>query len=236
MVQIAQSIPFEAFASFVRVPEAGPLFSCTPPEWAAAAHAVVVDGTVHYLWARRRVDNSWLLMHSSAPGSSPAAVEHDPRNPVLVPASSEGFDDYAVEYPFPFRNPADDKLYAYYLGRRKGLPKQTGLLVSDGDFGNWARVRSTPVIAVETEFELAHRACPHPRFPQLRGESLQPDFHAFPGSRRLGLRWHPHPPGICRGRAHLYALCRIAGPRMAVGAGSGYRAVTFRWLTRYQPS
>jgi hypothetical protein len=147
-------IPFAAFANFERVPGASPLFYCEPPEWAAAGHAIVVDDTIHYIWARRRVGNSWVLLHSTAPTSDPAAVEHDPRNPVVLP-SDEGFDEYTVEYPFPFLNPADQTYYMYYLGKRKVLPKQTGLLVSEsGDMGEWARVQKTPVIAVETEYEV----------------------------------------------------------------------------------
>ena len=146
------TVPFEAFSNFERIPEASPLFYCEPPEWAAAGHAIVVGDTVHYLWARRRPNNSWVLMHSSAPASDPAAVEHDPRNPVWLP-SDEGFDEHTVEYPFPFWNPADQKYYVYYLGKRQAMPKQTGLLVGDGDFGQWTRVRRTPVIAVEAAHE-----------------------------------------------------------------------------------
>jgi hypothetical protein len=148
----SDTIPFEAFTTFKRVPEASPLFFCEPPEWAAAGHAIVVDDTIHYLWARRRPNDSWVLMHSTAPASDPAAVEHDPRNPVLLP-SDEGFDEFTVEYPFPFWNPADQKHYVYYLGKREAPPKQTGLLVGDGDFGRWTRVRRTPVIAVEADYE-----------------------------------------------------------------------------------
>jgi hypothetical protein len=147
-----EAIPFEAFARFERIEEGNPLIACEPPEWAAAAHAIVVDETVHYLWARRRDDNYWMLMHSTAPVSDPAAVEHDPRNPVLLP-SEEGFDDWAVEYPFPFRNPADGRFYVYYLGGRREVLKQTGLLVGDGDFGQWTRVTRTPVIAADAEYD-----------------------------------------------------------------------------------
>ena len=148
----ADAIPFEVFAGFERIGEGNPIIACPPPEWAAAAHAIVVDDTVHYLWARRREDNYWTLMHSSAPASDPSAVEHDPRNPVLLP-SDEGFDDWAVEYPFPFLNPADGTYYVYYLGRRQRPPKQTGLLVGDGDFGEWRRVSETPVIAADAEYD-----------------------------------------------------------------------------------
>ncbi len=146
------AIPFEVFAGFERIETGNPVFACPPPEWAAAAHAMVVDDTVHYLWARRRQDNYWMLMHSTAPASEPAAVEHDPRNPILSPLP-EGFDAAATEYPFPFRSPADGALYAYYLGRDRSRVKQTGLLASDGDFGKWTRLRSTPVIAAETDYE-----------------------------------------------------------------------------------
>lgn len=146
------SIPFEAFAGFERLEEGNPIIARTPPEWAAAAHAIVVGETVHYLWGRRREDNYWMLMHSMAPASDPSAVEHDPRNPVLLP-SEDGFDCHAVEYPFPFLNPADGRFYVYYLGGRKGPLKQTGLLVGEGDFGEWTRVRPTPVIPAEAEHE-----------------------------------------------------------------------------------
>jgi predicted GH43/DUF377 family glycosyl hydrolase len=146
------AIPFDVFASFKRIQEGNPIFACKPPEWAAAAHTIVVDDTIHYLWARRKKGNYWVLMHSTAPLSDPATIKHDPRNPVLLP-SKEGFDDFTVEYPFPFWNPADRRFYVYYLGRQKGPPKQTGLLVGDGDFGKWTRVRQTPVIAADTEHE-----------------------------------------------------------------------------------
>ena len=146
------AIPFEVFASFKRVPKVNPVFRCRPPEWAAAAHAIVVGDTVHYLWARRKRGNYWVMMHSTAPVSDPAKIKHDVRNPVLLP-SKEGFDDYTTEYPFPFRNPVDGRFYVYYLGRRKRVPKQTGLLVGDGDFGKWTRVRRTPVLAADTRHE-----------------------------------------------------------------------------------
>jgi len=101
----------------------------------------VVGDAVHYLWGRRLAGARWVLMHSSAPTSDPTSVEHDPRNPVLTP-SRQGFDDQAVEYPFPFKNRADGKFYVYYRGKGRSSPEQTGLLVSDGDFGKWTRVRT----------------------------------------------------------------------------------------------
>ena len=82
---------------------------------AAASHAIVVGNTVHYLWAKKGEDGSWVHMHSSAPVADPTVVTHDQRNPILLP-SADGFDNHGVEYPFPFWNPADQRYYAYYLG------------------------------------------------------------------------------------------------------------------------
>jgi len=113
------AIPFEFFASFKRIEKSNPVFAGELPEWAAAAHAIVVEQTVHYLWAlREKKDRRWVMMHSYAPVSDPSAVKHDPRNPILSP-SANGFDNNATEYPFPFWNPADNTYYAYYLGRRQ---------------------------------------------------------------------------------------------------------------------
>ena len=95
------AIPSEVFAGFERLEDVNPILACEPPEWAAAAHAYVMDDTVHYLWGRRKEGNYWILMHSTAPVNDPAKIAHDPRNPVLLP-SREGFDDYTIEYPFPF--------------------------------------------------------------------------------------------------------------------------------------
>ena len=79
------------------------------------------------------------LMHSSAPVDDPGNVEHDPRNPIMVPTKNGSFDDHTIEYPFPFLNPFDGKYYMYYLGKRKRIPKQTGLMVMGDDFGIWKR-------------------------------------------------------------------------------------------------
>ena len=148
-----EPIPFDKFAVFEPLDDVNPILACQPPEWGAAAHAMVIDDTVHYLWARRKLNNYWMLMHSTAPTKRPWQVEHDPRNPVLLPADF-GFDDFTVEYPFPFLNPIDNKLYAYYLGRQKRPPKQTGLIVcKSGDFGQWQRVVQSPVIAATAEYE-----------------------------------------------------------------------------------
>ena len=147
------AIPFEFFASFKRIEKGNPIIAGKLPEWAAAAHAIVVDQTVHYLWAlREQKDRRWTMMHSFAPVSDPSAVKHDRRNPILSP-SADGFDNMATEYPFPFWNPHDRTYYAYYLGRRRNLPKQTGLLVRGDDFGEWRRVLAGPVIAAEAEYE-----------------------------------------------------------------------------------
>jgi len=154
MTSTSSAIPFEAFADFQRVPGACPLLTCPPTQWAAAAHAIVADDTVHYYWSLKTEDDSWSLMHSHAPADNPADVTHDPRNPIITPAGDGAFDDYVVEYPFPFHNPADGQYYMYYLGRRKRGPKQTGLMVMDGDFGSWKRVIAEPVIPAAFEYEI----------------------------------------------------------------------------------
>ena len=156
---MAGAIPFETFASFRRLNDGQPILFREPPEWAAAAHALVLDETVHYLWGSRRIDNWWELHHSTAPVLAPEQVTHDPRNPVVVPSGC-GFDAYTIEYPCLFVNPFDRRLYCYYLGRRQKPPKQTGLLVSDGDWGVWQKLVNEPVIAAETAFET--RGSSHP--------------------------------------------------------------------------
>ena len=65
-------------------------------------------------------------MHATAPAVDPTDVTQDARNPIVVP-SDDRFDDTAVEYPFPFLNPADGKYYMYYRGKGEGVPEQTGL-------------------------------------------------------------------------------------------------------------
>jgi len=155
MTDTADIIPFDAFARFERITEKEPLLFCEPPEWAAASHAIVVGDTVHYIWAKKSLDDVWVHMHSSAPTCDPTAVTHDPRNPILLP-SEDGFDNQGVEYPFPFWNPADQRYYVYYLGKQgRGKPtrKQTGLLVGDGDFGEWTRVSDEPVVVVGDSHE-----------------------------------------------------------------------------------
>ena len=47
-------IPFEVFAEFERLESVNPIIACEPPEWAAAAHAFVMDDTVHYLWGAEK--------------------------------------------------------------------------------------------------------------------------------------------------------------------------------------
>jgi predicted GH43/DUF377 family glycosyl hydrolase len=147
-----EPIPFKVFASFRRIESGNPIIALDPPLWAAATHALVVDDTVHYYWCKREPDRRWLLMHATAPVGDLTDITQDPRNPIVVP-SEEGFDDTAVEYPFPFRNPADGRFYMYYRGKGRDSPEQTGLLVSDGDMGEWTRIRLTPVIPADTEHE-----------------------------------------------------------------------------------
>ena len=101
-------------------------------------------------------------MHSSAPVDDPGTVEHDPRNPIIVPAGDGSFDDHTIEYPFPFLNPFDGKYYMYYLGKRERVPKQTGLMVMDRDFGTWKRITDEPVIPAEFDYEeegSSHPSC-----------------------------------------------------------------------------
>jgi hypothetical protein len=146
------SLPFEMFAAFKRIETGNPILALPPPLWAAATHAIVVDDTVHYIWCKREHTVRWLIMHATAPVSDLTDITQDPRNPILVP-SEDGFDNAGVEYPFPFRNPAGDKFYMYYRGKGKATPEQTGLLVSEGDLGRWTRVRRTPVISAEHDYE-----------------------------------------------------------------------------------
>jgi hypothetical protein len=165
----SDAIPFEVFARFERVEGGSPLIALEPPLWAAATHAIVVGDTLHYIWCRKeKEDRRWVLMHATAPVGDPTDLTQDERNPILEP-SDEGFDDEAVEYPFPFLNPADGKYYMYYRGKGKGQPEQTGLLVSDGDLGEWTRVREAPVIAAEHEHEL--HGSTHPSV-ALDGETI----------------------------------------------------------------
>ena len=146
------AIPFELFASFKRIETGNPIIALPPPLWAAATHAIIVDETAHYIWCKRDHGVRWLIMHATAPISNLTDITQDTRNPILEP-SADGFDNAAVEYPFPFLNPADGKFYMYYRGKGKTTPEQTGLLVSDGDLGEWQRVQHTPVIPADTEHE-----------------------------------------------------------------------------------
>jgi hypothetical protein len=146
------AIPFETFARFERILAGNPILACPPPEWAAAAHGIVVDEIVHYIWGWSDKNYRWSLMHSTAPTSCPWEITHDPRNPILQPAAS-GWDGKSIEYPFPFFNPADGKYYMYYRGEGHDSPEQTGLLVSDGDLGLWRRVGMAPVILADSEHE-----------------------------------------------------------------------------------
>ena len=105
------SILFEVFTSFKRIETGNPIISLPPPLWAAATHAIIIDGTAHYIWCKREPDNvCWVMMHATAPISDLTDITQDARNPILEP-SADDFDNAAVEYPFPFRNPADGKFY-----------------------------------------------------------------------------------------------------------------------------
>jgi hypothetical protein len=73
----SSAIPFEFFASFTRIRQGNPILACRPPEWAAATHALVVENTLHYYWAKRTVERRWLLMHATAPAADPSAITQD---------------------------------------------------------------------------------------------------------------------------------------------------------------
>jgi len=153
-------IPFSAFTNFERLTPQEPLLQVDPPHWAAASHAIIIDNTVHYLWAEKR-DRDWVLMHNWAPTSDPTEVTTDPRNPILKP--QHPFENKGVEYPYPFYNPADGRFYMFYLCSQGGeLPtrKQTGLLVADDDLSTWTRVGDTPVVCVGGAHE--EHGCSHP--------------------------------------------------------------------------
>lgn len=147
---------FEFFNGFKRIKAVNPLISLPPPQWAAATHAIVVNETVHYYWCKREWEKGrerWVLMHATAPVTDPIKLTQDPRNPILEPSSNKWFDNASIEYPFPFLNPTDQKYYMYYRGRGIETPEQTGLLVNDGDLGKWTRVRQTPVIAADNDYD-----------------------------------------------------------------------------------
>jgi len=204
---------FAICASFERIAGSAPLLFRPPPEWAAAAHAMVVGDTVHYLWSRRKEGNFWVLMHSTAPTRNPAAVTHDPRNPVLLP-SHTGFDNYTVEYPFPFRNPADGCHYAYYLGRRRRLGSRArrgrclvrcAARAADRRHHHQRRrtVRAAPGAgcAAGGAQRVATRARSSVRHPVLQRPAAAQD--RAPPPRHPGHARCPDPRAI-RGRAHLW--------------------------------
>ena len=140
------AIPFEVFAGFERLEEGNPIIACPPPEWAAAAHAIVVDDTVHYL-----------------------------------------------------------------RGRREGPPKQTGLLVGDGDFGQWTRVRQTPVIPADAEYD--RDGFSHPTA-VVEGETIHIIYTG--GSARAGN------PTLCHATAPISDPTAVTNnPRNPVFTGTG---------------
>jgi predicted GH43/DUF377 family glycosyl hydrolase len=151
----SDAIPFEWFANFKRNKLGNPIIALEPPQWAAATHAIVVGDTVHYYWCKRdlnRLGEDWDLRHATAPISAPTQITQNPKNPILSPGG-EGFDGTAIEYPFPFLNPADGKYYMYYRGRGKDSPEQTGLLVCTGEMDTWERMTPDPVILADTDHE-----------------------------------------------------------------------------------
>ena len=212
--ELPDPIPFETFANFERVEKGNPLLSVQPPDWAAAAHAIVVEDTVHYIWSKRDKDKFWDIRHSSAPVSDPTLITHDPRNPILSPPPT-GMDSKSMEYPCPFYNPLDKKFYMYYLVKENipGVltPKQTGLLVSDGDLGNWEKVKDEPVIFAEFEHEkivAGHTAV------TIIGDTIHIIY--------TGLTSYQHNPTVCHATAPLNDPARVTkNPDNPVFTGSG---------------
>jgi hypothetical protein len=156
VVELNESIPFEFWTNFERYELASPLFTASLPEWAAAAHAIVVEDSIHYYYSIKDVNNYWELYHAYAPVENPEEVTYDPRNPILENPAT-GMDSKSIEYPNPIYNPYDDKYYMYYLVKEAGggyKPKQTGLLVcNSGDLGEWERVVNEPIIVPEYTYE-----------------------------------------------------------------------------------
>lgn len=210
------AIPFAAFAQFERMPGASPLLVVDPPNWAAAAHVLVVEDTLHYYWSKRDGRNFWDLRHSTAPISDLTQISPDPRNPILTPPP-EGMDSQSVEYPNPFYNPQDDRYYMYYLvkadDRNGPTPKQTGLLTTDGDLGDWRRMSDEPVIAAEYHHELGvagHTST------AIVGDTIHIIYTAMTSYREN--------PTICHATAPLSDPAMITkNPRNPVFVGSGDR-------------
>jgi predicted GH43/DUF377 family glycosyl hydrolase len=209
----AVPIPFEVFAGFERIEPGNPVFEVPSPQWAAAAHAIVEDETVHYLWSVRLKGARWDLMYSSAPAAAPHQVAHYEGNPVLRP-SKAGFDSSAIEYPFPFWNPLDETYYAYYLGRKNRPPKQTGLLVRGETWTDWTRVQDEPIFTVETPYERS--GCSHPSI-VVEGDRIQ---MVYTGERTS---FHSdEPPVICHATAQISDLTALKrNPENPVFTGSG---------------
>lgn len=103
MVDASKSvIPFETFASFKKIETGNPIISLTPPFWAAATHAIVIDDTVHYI-----------------------TFEPNPYNPVFTPSDDpDAFDCDGVLTGQIFEV---GNTYAMLYAGKKGQEWQTGL-------------------------------------------------------------------------------------------------------------
>ncbi len=207
------AIPFEAFARFERLEGGSPLLVVERPNWAAAAHVIVVDDTVHYFWSKRDGRNFWDLRHSTAPKQDPTSITHDPRNPILTPPA-HGMDSKSVEYPNPFFNPKDGRYYMYYLVKENDpggeSPKQTGLLVSNGGMGDWQRFSNQPVIVAEHDYEL--KVAGHTST-AIVGDTIHIIY--------TGMKSYRHNPTVCHATASLSDPAKITkNPRNPVFAGS----------------
>lgn len=144
--EAGDAIPFHVFARFERIPKGNPVFHCEPPEWAAAAHAIVVEDTVHYLWARRKVDNYWVLMHSTAPVSDPASVTKDPANPIFE-GSGRSWDSRGVREAEIFKGP---KYYHVFYGGSDGEVWRVGH-VRTRDFRSFEPNPANPIFHPSSE-------------------------------------------------------------------------------------
>jgi hypothetical protein len=124
-------------------------------------------------------------------------------------------DSKSVEYPNPFYNPLDGKYYMYYLVKEKGSglrPKQTGLLVSNGDLGVWERVSDEPVIRAEYDFE---RSCAAHTGVAVVDDTIHIIYTAY-------ISWENYHPTICHATAPLSDPSKVTkNPNNPVFTGSG---------------
>ena len=81
-------IPFEAFVGFNRLKKVNPILACEPPEWAAAAHAMVVDGPYTTCGLDGNKATNWILITVRLPWGRPLSDQTRPEEP--CPVAFEG--------------------------------------------------------------------------------------------------------------------------------------------------